>query len=64
MIVYLYIKNFFYGFFYLLDSWVTKLFDLSCIGIDKMIVLVIEIGFFVLCLILSKLMLPNQTAIQ
>jgi hypothetical protein len=29
-----------------------------------MIVLVIEIGFFVLCLILSKLMLPNQTAIQ
>ena len=63
MVVYFDIKYFFYRFFYLLNSRVTKLFNLSCISIDKMIVLMIKIGFFILSLIFAKLVFSNQTAL-
>lgn len=64
MIVYIDIKNFFYGFFYLLDSGITKFFDLTRIGVDKMVVLVVKIRFFVLRLIFSKLVFSNQSTLQ
>ena len=58
------IKNFFYGFFNLLDSRIAKLFYFPCIGIYKMIVLMIKIRFFILSLISSKLVLSDETALK
>ena len=54
-------KNFFYSLFDGLNSWITKLNYLPGICHDDVVVLFIEIGLFIMCLILSKLMFANQT---
>jgi len=50
--------------FYSLNSGIAKFDYLSGIGHYDMIVLLVEIGFFIMRLILSKLMLANQTGFQ
>ena len=53
------IEDFLNGFFDGLNSRIAELHDLSSICEDHVVVLPIEIRFFVLCLIFSKLVLPN-----
>lgn len=65
MVVNLDIKNIFYCFFDVLNTWVTKFFDFPGIGEYDMIVLAIKIRFFVVRLIgTSKLMFANQSALE
>ena len=63
MVVNLDAEYFFDGFFDGLYSWVTKFNHFTGIGHDNMIVLLVEIGLLVMRLVLSKLVLANQTTI-
>lgn len=58
------IKNLLNRFFDVFDSWITKFYHLPCIGHDDMVVLFVKIGFFVVGLILTKLMSSHQSAFQ
>ena len=57
-------KYFFYGLFDGLNSWVTELNHFAGIGHDDMIMLLVEIRFFVMCLVLPKLVFSYQATIQ
>ena len=57
-------KDLFYGFFYRLNPWVAKLNHFAGVRHDNMVVLFVKIGFFIMRLILTKLMFANQTTIQ
>lgn len=58
------IKYFFYRLFYALYPWIAKFDHFSCVCKDNMIVLPVKIGFFILGLILAKLMFSYQSTIQ
>lgn len=58
------IKNFFNCLFDDLDPWVAKFNDFAGIGHYNMVVLLIEVRFFIVRLVLSKLMLSDKRAIK
>ena len=59
MIVYFNIENLLYGFFYRLYPGITKFNNFPRIGQDYVIMLPVKIRFFILCLILAKLVLAH-----
>ena len=63
MVVNVNIKNFFYTFFYHLDSRITELFYFSSICENDMVVLIIKIRLFVLSMLRTKLMLSDKSTI-
>lgn len=64
MIVYFDIENFFYRLFDRLDTRIAELHDLTGVRKYDMIVLPVKIRFFVVCLVLAKLVLSCQPAFQ
>ena len=56
-------ENVFHGLFYGLYAWIAKLDYFACIDHDNVIVLLVEIGFFVVGLVLTELVFANQVAI-
>ena len=58
------IKYFLDSLFDTLDPGITKLDHFTGIGKNDMIMLTIEIGFFILSLVLTKLVFPHETAFQ
>src|SRR5690606_32318950 len=63
MVGYFYIKNLFNGFFYAVYPGVTK-FNNFTISEDYVVVVLVKIRFFVVRLVLPKLMFANQTTFQ
>lgn len=59
MFGYFYIKHFFYGLLNGLNTWIAKFYHFAGISKDHMIVLPVEIRFFILRLVLPKLVLSN-----
>ncbi len=64
MVGYFYIENFFNRLFDGLDPGIAKLYHFPCIGEDHMVMLPVKIGFLVLSLVFTKLMLAHQFAFQ
>jgi len=64
MVVDFYVENFFYRFFDRLDARIAEFDDFARIGHDDVVVLLVEIGFFVMRLVLPELMLPDQSAVE
>ena len=64
MVVNFNVKNLFYRFFDRLYPWVAKLDNLPGIGHDDMVMLLVEVGFFIMALVLAKLVPSNQAAFQ
>lgn len=58
------IKNFFYGFFYRLDPRIAELNDLTGIGKNDVVMLPVEVRFFIMSLVLAELVLSNQSTLQ
>jgi hypothetical protein len=58
------IKNLFYGFFDSLYPWIAEFDNFPGVGKDNMIVVTVKIRFFVLRLVLPKLVLSYQSAFQ
>ena len=64
MVVNVHSENFFNRLFYRLNSRVTKFDYFAGVAHNDVIVLLVEIGLFVMSLILAKLMTSYQTAFQ
>src|SRR5690606_37989396 len=64
MIVYFNVKDILYGLFDALTTRVTKFNNFTSIGYNDMVVLLVKIRFFVMCLVLPKLMTAYQTTFQ
>lgn len=60
----LYVEHFFNSLFYRLDAGVTEFYHLAGIGEDDVVVIPVEIGFFVLRLVLPELVFAHQPAFQ
>ena len=58
------IENFFNRLFDIFNSRITEFNHFTCVSQNDMIMLFVEIRFFIMCLILTKLMAPDQTAFQ
>lgn len=58
------VENFFYGLFDRLDTGVTEFHNFPGIGKNYVVVLPVEIGFFILGLILAKLVFSHKFAFQ
>jgi len=57
-------KNFFDGFLYALNARVAKLNHFAGIGHNDVVMLLVKIRFFVMALVLAKLVAPYQAAFQ
>lgn len=64
MVVNFNVKNLFYSFFDGLYPWVTKLDNLPGISHNDMVMLPVEVGFFIMALVLAKLVPSYQAAFQ
>jgi len=64
VVVNFYTKNFFYGLLNALYPWVAKLDNLAGIGHDNVVVLLIKVRFFIMALVLAKLVTPYEAAFQ
>lgn len=64
MIVNFDIENLFYGFLYCLYPGIAKLHYFTCICENNVVVLFVEIGFFVVGLVLAKLVFSYQVTFQ
>lgn len=63
MVGYFNIKNLFYGFFYVVNPRVAKLNHFA-IGENNVVVVAVKIRFFIVCLVLAKLVFAHQAAFQ
>ena len=59
MVVDFYAENFFYGLFDGLNARIAEFDDFAGVGHDDVIVLLVEIRFFVMRLVLSELVFAN-----
>lgn len=57
-------KHFFYGGFDVLNPWITKLNDFSCVGHNHVIVLFGTVGFFKLGDVFPELVFPHEVTSQ
>ena len=58
------VEHFFNSLFYRLDAGVTELYHLAGVGKDDMVVVPVEVGFFILRLVLPELVFSHQAAFQ
>ena len=55
---------FFYRFLNLQKAWVAKLHDAFRLNVDEVVVLAELVGAFVLCAVVPKLVLDDQTTVE